>query len=499
MKKLILLSFCMMCSLMLFSQMSLKVDDNGNDNSATFGSGFAVIGGGLKALGLDDNGIQTYNAIVGGTSTLYLNYYGGNIDLLGLLNSAGNLQVDGNGIYYNNANDRTGFGTNSLAGKISVNGSGNSTGVYISGHSTYGIRAVGGTIGMYSANQTGDGLYVQNSGNDGVHIENAAQHGLEVDGGVTAVYVHDQANQGVYSFNTGLEAGVFINTAASARPALSAGHGDDTKYDLELRGHARVQTDGKYTIQLDENDNAANEYWTVKSSPAQGSAFVMYVYEDGHGGVTGNFSKGGGSFKIDHPLDPENKYLYHSFVESPDMMNVYNGNVKLDESGEAMVSMEDWFEVLNRDYRYQLTSIGAPGPNLYIAKKIENGSFKIAGGQPGAEVSWQVTGIRQDPWAEENRIEVEVEKESFNKGKYLHPEAWSLRRGGGQLERVTLLDPNADNSDPDYEKAAMEEFARHKEQVKQERENRSKEEASIKTPIETFLRSQDDKTEIQQR
>src|SRR5262245_7688863 len=35
--------------------------------------------------------------------------------------------------------------------------------------------------------------------------------------------------------------------------------------------------------------------------------------------VIGNVSKGGGSFKIDHPLDPENKFLFHSFVESPDM------------------------------------------------------------------------------------------------------------------------------------------------------------------------------------
>ncbi|UCD94406.1 MAG: hypothetical protein JSU69_11695, partial [Candidatus Zixiibacteriota bacterium] len=53
--------------------------------------------------------------------------------------------------------------------------------------------------------------------------------------------------------------------------------------------------------------------------------------------VDGNLSKGSGSFKIDHPLDPENKYLQHSFVESPDMMNVYNGNATLDGNGEAKV------------------------------------------------------------------------------------------------------------------------------------------------------------------
>jgi len=46
--------------------------------------------------------------------------------------------------------------------------------------------------------------------------------------------------------------------------------------------------------------------------------------------VTGKLTKGSGSFKIDHPLDPANKYLSHSFVESPDMMNVYNGNIITD-------------------------------------------------------------------------------------------------------------------------------------------------------------------------
>src|SRR5690349_4851424 len=34
--------------------------------------------------------------------------------------------------------------------------------------------------------------------------------------------------------------------------------------------------------------------------------------------VTGAISKATGSFVIDHPLDPKNKLLYHSFVESPD-------------------------------------------------------------------------------------------------------------------------------------------------------------------------------------
>jgi len=136
--------------------------------------------------------------------------------------------------------------------------------------------------------------------------------------------------------------------------------------------------------------------------------------------ITGTLTKGGGSFKIDHPLNPENKYLYHSFVESPDMMNIYNGNLTLNANGEAWVELPAWFEALNKDFRYQLTAIGAPGPNLYIAQKIANNRFKIAGGAPGMEVSWQVTGVRHDAFAEAHRIQVEVEKTGKERGKYLH-------------------------------------------------------------------------------
>ncbi len=147
-------------------------------------------------------------------------------------------------------------------------------------------------------------------------------------------------------------------------------------------------------------------------------------YFSGNVTVTASLNKAAGSFKIDHPLDPANKFLYHSFVESPDMMNVYNGNVILDSNGEATVKLDDWFEALNRDFRYQLTAIGAPGPNLYIAEEIHSGRFKIAGGSPGTKVSWQVTGIRQDPYANAHRIPVEEDKPSGFKGYFLHPDLY---------------------------------------------------------------------------
>jgi hypothetical protein len=170
--------------------------------------------------------------------------------------------------------------------------------------------------------------------------------------------------------------------------------------------------------------------------------------------ITGNLEKAGGSFKIDHLLDPANKYLCHSFVESPDMKNVYDGVVVLDNKGKAEIDLPDWFGILNKDFRYQLTAIGAPGPNLYIAEEISeattttntkyssskssssnknnnNSRFKVAGGASGMKVSWQVTGIRRDPWANANRIQVEEDKPAKERGYYLHPDLYGQPEENG--------------------------------------------------------------------
>ncbi len=158
-----------------------------------------------------------------------------------------------------------------------------------------------------------------------------------------------------------------------------------------------------------------SNHWGFMGSSTYGGYFVGNVR------VIGTLIKSAGAFEIDHPLDPANKYLKHSFVESPDMMNIYNGNVELDMNGEAWVELPDWYEALNKDHRYQLTPMGVPGPNLYVAEKMNNNRFKIAGGSSGMEVSWQVTGVRQDAYANAHRIQVEVEKIGKERGKYIHP------------------------------------------------------------------------------
>jgi hypothetical protein len=155
--------------------------------------------------------------------------------------------------------------------------------------------------------------------------------------------------------------------------------------------------------------------------------------------VTGNLSKGGGSFRIDHPLDPENKVLSHSFVESPDMMNIYNGNVRTGARGTATVRLPAYFDALNRDFRYQLTVIGTFAQAV-VAKEIEGNRFVIRTSEPNVKVSWMVTGIRHDPYANRNRIKVVESKPASERGTYLHPKAYGkAARFDAQHARLASL------------------------------------------------------------
>jgi len=139
--------------------------------------------------------------------------------------------------------------------------------------------------------------------------------------------------------------------------------------------------------------------------------------------VTGQIFAGVKDFRIDDPLDPANKYLTHSSVESSEMMNIYTGNITTDGQGNATVPLPAWFEVLNTDFRYQLTVIGQFAQAI-VARKIANNQFTIRTNVPNVEVSWQVTGVRQDVFAKAHPLVVEEEKETRLRGFYIHPELY---------------------------------------------------------------------------
>ena len=128
-------------------------------------------------------------------------------------------------------------------------------------------------------------------------------------------------------------------------------------------------------------------------------------------------------FKIDHPLDPRNKYLMHAAIESSEVLNVYSGNVVTDSNGDAVVDLPDWFEALNRDYRYQLTTVGTFAQAI-VADEIKNNRFRIQTSAPSVKVSWQVTGVRSDPQMRRHPFTAEENKPERERGYYLSPDAY---------------------------------------------------------------------------
>jgi hypothetical protein len=175
-------------------------------------------------------------------------------------------------------------------------------------------------------------------------------------------------------------------------------------------------------VRGDSSSNNGVEGYSTSGPGVYGSSGSSWAgYFQGNVHVTGTCcSAGAGSFEIDDPLDPANKYLYHSAVESPDMMDIYNGNITTDANGEAVVSMPPYFEALNRDFRYQLTVMGQFAQAI-VLEKMKDNHFVIKTDKPNVEVSWQVTGIRQDGYANAHRTPVEIDKPAGEKGKYLYP------------------------------------------------------------------------------
>lgn len=146
------------------------------------------------------------------------------------------------------------------------------------------------------------------------------------------------------------------------------------------------------------------------------------LYSNGDAWVSGYLYKQGGGFIIDHPTDPENKFLNHCFVESPEMMNLYRGRGVFDAKGESVISLPTYFEAANENPEYILTALGASMPNMYVSQEIVNGKFKVSGGLTGNSFSWQVSAARSDKWAKANHPGVEINKKPEQRGLFINPE-----------------------------------------------------------------------------
>ncbi len=175
-----------------------------------------------------------------------------------------------------------------------------------------------------------------------------------------------------------------------------------------------VRTDGNSWALANASDGA-NFIGAIISGPTD----RVRVYTD-------FFVTGSKNFIMDHPLNPANKSLQHSCMESPEVLNVYSGSIILDAEGKAAVNLPDYFEAINKDYRYQLTAIGGAAPQLHIAQEVNNNEFTIAGGLPGMKVSWEVTGVRNDPYFQDHPYQAVQEKPDSEKGRYYYPQGYGM-------------------------------------------------------------------------
>lgn len=312
---------------------------------------------------------------------------------------------------------------------------------------------------FYGFGVVGEGGYqgvigiVQPTGlNDYVGVHGIASGGSGINYGVFGNSDGTGINYGVYgvSDNNGI-AGFNVDGIGLLYPEDPAGN----VVSAAIYGNAQGTTLSDQTVGVFGSSTTTGEFFSMGvfgvGYNANNNNYGVYGYADGNGlndyaigtfgevGLTGSFlgdyagyffgdletsgflTKAGGTFKIDHPLDPANKYLYHSFVESPDMMNVYNGNATTDANGMAIISLPSYFEAENIDFKYQLTCIGQFAQAI-VKEEVANNQFTVQTDKPNVKVSWQVTGVRNDKWAQSRRVVPEVEKKGAEKGRYLHPE-----------------------------------------------------------------------------
>lgn len=188
--------------------------------------------------------------------------------------------------------------------------------------------------------------------------------------------------------------------------------------------------------------------------------------------ISGALSKGSGTFKIDHPLDPDNKFLYHGFIEGPRYDLIYRGQVKL-SAGQAEVSidlesnmMEGTFEALTQNPQVFVQNESGWEP---VRGNVSGGTLTIRckDNASNDDVGWMVVAERADDFIKtidnvdaQGRMIPEVDKVDptpeeiqrvqndpgaldDRKGKRIHPrqqtkaarEAWAARRAAHNHRR----------------------------------------------------------------
>lgn len=353
------------------------------------------------------------------------------------------------------------------------------------GRGVYGqaTAASGTTYGVYgkATSANGYGVYSEGrmhatgviSGNgSGLTNVNAAQLGgfassaylrsipvpLNLSGGSSEVVLFVEntnagfsSTQGVYAIaNSSSSSGVLgISNGSSGRGVFGVANGGGTSFGGDFQAYGSdTDTSGvrglAYSVSgitygVWGQSQSSTGYGTIGiANSSTGVTYGLYgrttspagfaVFAQGNSSATGTKA-----FRIDHPFDPENKYLLHYSSESPTPQNFYVGNVMTDANGRAWVELPDYFSEINKNFKYQLTVISEDFVQAVVSKKAEGNRFQIRTSAPNTEVSWRVDADRNDLYVRNRPPKDVIAKEGPEKGTYQHPEFYGLGAERGLL------------------------------------------------------------------
>jgi hypothetical protein len=271
-----------------------------------------------------------------------------------------------------------------------------------------------GVIGEADNGSGASGVIGSSTATDGTGVRGEAPNG----GYASGVYGESGNGYGVFGKATlGSGNGVYgLNTAYNGKGIVAEATGGGDKAYAVLATAAPPGFAGYFKGDISVND------WA-------------YIHNLSVSYCTGCL--GPSALKVDDPLDPAHKYLQHAGVASAEQLDLYSGNAITDARGFATVTLPRWFQALNRDFRYQLTVVGKQHWDAKAAvwEEIEHDRFVIRTDQPRVTVSWEVTAVRHDAYANAHQTPVELPKAQADQGKYLNPDVY------GKPQREKILTP----------------------------------------------------------
>ncbi len=319
-----------------------------------------------------------------------------------------------------------------------------------SGRGVYGyvVSATGENSGVegVSASVSGKGVFGWTYAISGI---NYGVYGSSISTEGRGVYGLASATSGVNyggRFESASTSGMGVYGLATAASGITYGGRFDSASTegKGVYGWATANSGSASGVVGQTNSSASNAYGVHGIEPSGGAGHAVYAF--------GTFAASGTkSFQIDHPLRPETHYLNHFCTEAPEPLNTYSGNVVTDAQGYATVRLPDYFEAINRDFRYQLTVIDGAGEEFVqarVARKIQNNQFVIRTSKPFVEVSWEVKAVRNDRWVQQYGYQTEQEKEDEIKGKYLYPELYGQPKERGIHYHPEPARPEAEPARP---------------------------------------------------